>query len=385
MFCHYAAVPACLTNTAGLGIVKGENANFVDTDGRPEIESNYPYADEAGFLSTNNFTDAERAVMKTVSQWQDLPVDKLDLATNGINYPYIISYEKVISGMGDVAVMGSISIEEYADSYKGAMYRIDDTMFLLNPPQLLDVYNCYGTLAAEVAETPLPGTNQSAEYYGYSYWLRSQRYGIASELLGDKNTYSFLTAYSKGLSSGSSSGTELGIRPAFYLNEAAAVIASGSGTAEDPYILTSNGPQEGVAVYCNGEPVEMDQSPVEENDRLLVPMRAIFESLGAEVSWYEDSQAIAAQQDETTVYMQIDDGYMSVNDEWIALDAPPRLVGDRTLVPVRAVSEALDARVEWNDELQRVIIDKQPEWVDSGWCPDWYAQALKEIRFELPK
>lgn len=281
-FWEESTIRTWLNSTAAAGEVEWINyppdLEHIDTDGRPEIESNYPYADEAGFLSASNFTDAERAVMKTVSQWQDLPVDKLDLATNGINYPYIISYEKVISGMGDVAVMGSISIEEYADSYKGAMYRIDDTMFLLNPPQLLDVYNCYGTLAAEVAETPLPGTNQSAEYYGYSYWLRSQRYGIASELLGDKNTYSFLTAYSKGLSSGSSSGTELGIRPAFYLNEAAAVIASGSGTAEDPYILTSNGPQEGIAVYCNGEPVEMDQSPVEENARLLVPMRAIFES-----------------------------------------------------------------------------------------------------------
>lgn len=328
----------------------------IDTDGRPEIESNYPYADEAGFLSANNFTDAERAVMKTVSQWQDLPVDKLDLATNGISYPYIISYGRVISGMGDVGVVGSISIEEYADSYKGAMYRIDDTIFLLNPPQLLDVYNCYGTLAAEAVETPPPGTNRDSKYKGYGYWLRSQRYSIATSQMGGDNEHIFLVAYREGMLVDYSSRTEAGIRPAFYLNEAAAVIASGSGTAEDPYILTSNGPQEGIAVYCNGEPVEMDQPPVEENARLLVPMRAIFESLGAEVSWYEDSQAIVAQQDETTVYMQIDDGYMSVNDEWIALDTPPRLVGDRTLVPVRAVSEALDARVEWNDELQRVII-----------------------------
>lgn len=281
-FWEESTIRTWLNSTAAAGEVEWINyppdLEHIDTDGRPEIESNYPYADEAGFLSANNFTDAERAVMKTVSQWQDLPVDKLDLATNGISYPYIISYGRVISGMGDVGVVGSISIEEYADSYKGAMYRIDDTIFLLNPPQLLDVYNCYGTLAAEAVETPPPGTNRDSKYKGYGYWLRSQRYSIATSQMGGDNEHIFLVAYREGMLVDYSSRTEAGIRPAFYLNEAAAVIASGSGTAEDPYILTSNGPQEGIAVYCNGEPVEMDQSPVEENARLLVPMRAIFES-----------------------------------------------------------------------------------------------------------
>ena len=60
---------------------------------------------------------------------------------------------------------------------------------------------------------------------------------------------------------------------------------------------------------------------------------------------------------DTTVFMQADDWYMSVNDEWIALDAPPRIVNDRTLIPLRAVAEALGAQVGWDEAEQVVTVE----------------------------
>ena len=97
--------------------------------------------------------------------------------------------------------------------------------------------------------------------------------------------------------------------------------------------------------------------PMLENDRTLVPMRAIFEALGAEVSWYPEDRTIVAVRGGTTVFMQVDDWYMSVNDEWIRLDAPPRIVNDRTLIPLRAVAEAFGAQVGWDEATQTATVE----------------------------
>ena len=112
-----------------------------------------------------------------------------------------------------------------------------------------------------------------------------------------------------------------------------------------------------VEVIVNGEYVEFDVPPMLENDRTLVPMRAIFEALGAEVSWYPEDRTIVAVRGGTTVFMQVDDWYMSVNDEWIRLDAPPRIVNDRTLIPLRAVAEAFGAQVGWDEATQTVTVE----------------------------
>ena len=115
-----------------------------------------------------------------------------------------------------------------------------------------------------------------------------------------------------------------------------------------------------INVCGNVYPMEENNyffKPVIENDRTLVPMRAIFEALGAEVSWYPEDETIVAVRGDTTVYMQMDDWYMSVNDEWIALDAPPRIVNDRTLIPLRAGVEAFGAQVGWDEATQTVTVE----------------------------
>ena len=97
--------------------------------------------------------------------------------------------------------------------------------------------------------------------------------------------------------------------------------------------------------------------PITEKDRTLVPMRAIFEALGAEVEWENETQTATATKDGITVSVTIDSNRMLKNGEEIELDVPARLVEDsRTLVPLRAISEAFGCQVEWDEELQRVDI-----------------------------
>ena len=54
-----------------------------------------------------------------------------------------------------------------------------------------------------------------------------------------------------------------------------------------------------ISVYLDGQRLTFDQPPVSMNGRVLVPVRAIFEALGAQVEWYQDTQTVAAQKGDT--------------------------------------------------------------------------------------
>lgn len=112
-----------------------------------------------------------------------------------------------------------------------------------------------------------------------------------------------------------------------------------------------------ITVYLNNKQIEFDTVPITENNRILVPIRAIFEALGAEVNWNDETNTATATKDGVTVSVTIDSDIMFKNNEQVKLDASARLINDsRTFVPLRAVSEAFGCIVEWTEELQRVDI-----------------------------
>ena len=117
--------------------------------------------------------------------------------------------------------------------------------------------------------------------------------------------------------------------------------------------------QENVRVVLNGEELTFDVPPQIIDNRTMVPMRAIFEALGADVEWDGDTRTVTATQNDTIIIMQINNVVISVNDEDITLDVPPLLVDNRTLVPVRAVAEGLNADVDWDGETRTVIITSE--------------------------
>ncbi len=211
----------------------------------------------------------------------------------------------------------------------------------------------------------------------YEYWLRSVATMHAGTLGGSTDVTSI---YGENTYSGKIVNMyELGVRPAFYLNEDNMIIKSGSGTENDPYKIDGYG-QEGIAVFSQGKQLNLDQQPIEENDRLLVPVRAIFESLGAEVSYDDGDGVITANDGERTVVMQIDNYEMGNGTEVFTLDTAPRIVGERTMVPLRAVSEAFDAKVTYVENLQRVVVDKpEPQVFSEAWRKTpWYKEAWME-------
>ena len=92
------------------------------------------------------------------------------------------------------------------------------------------------------------------------------------------------------------------------------------------------------------------------NDRTMVPLRAIFEALGASVEWNQETKTVTSTKGDTTIKLTIDSNTMYVNDNAVTLDSPACVVNDRTLVPVRAISEAYKTKVDWNGDTRTVTI-----------------------------
>lgn len=113
-----------------------------------------------------------------------------------------------------------------------------------------------------------------------------------------------------------------------------------------------------IKITLNGKNLAMDVAPVIMSDRTMVPLRAIFEALDAQVDWNGDTRTITATKGDTVITLQIDSATATVNGQDITIDAPATIKNDRTLVPVRFVSENLDAEVGWNADTATVSIQQ---------------------------
>ena len=109
-------------------------------------------------------------------------------------------------------------------------------------------------------------------------------------------------------------------------------------------------------VELNCMEIEFDQPAIISENRTLVPVRKIFETLGAHVDWNDASRTAVSQKDGKVVSITVGSSVMYVNDKAVELDVPAKIVNNRTLVPVRAISEAYDCRVEWDADERLVEI-----------------------------
>lgn len=122
------------------------------------------------------------------------------------------------------------------------------------------------------------------------------------------------------------------------------------------YIKFGAQPQVEISVTINGKKVNFDQPPVEKQGRTLVPLRAIFENLGATVNWDEVTQTVTSTKGDISIKLTIGSNKLYVNEKKIVIDVPAQLINSRTFVPVRAVAEAFMCNVDWDDQNKIVII-----------------------------
>jgi|GEM_PF-3467066 len=107
-------------------------------------------------------------------------------------------------------------------------------------------------------------------------------------------------------------------------------------------------------VLLNGNRLTFDTPPVVTDGRVLVPMRTIFEALGARVAW--SAPTITATRGADVIILTMGSRTVSVRGRNETIDVAPGIVGGRTLVPLRFVSQALGAQVAWDPAKREVTI-----------------------------
>lgn len=110
-------------------------------------------------------------------------------------------------------------------------------------------------------------------------------------------------------------------------------------------------------VILNGEQLDFEVAPVIENSRTMVPLRGIFEAMGANVDWNETSRVVTASKGDIAVILPVNSSTAIVNGNPFVLDVPSKIVNDRTLAPLRFVGEAFGGRVSWDAKTKIIYIN----------------------------
>ena len=111
-----------------------------------------------------------------------------------------------------------------------------------------------------------------------------------------------------------------------------------------------------ITVVVDWEELKSDVPPQIIKDRTMVPLRAIFEALDAQVEWDGTTRTVTGRRNDTVVSLVVDSKIATLNGKKIELDVPAVIVSGRTLVPLRFVSESLGAKVTWDAKLRKVEI-----------------------------
>jgi len=120
----------------------------------------------------------------------------------------------------------------------------------------------------------------------------------------------------------------------------------------------------GFKVFVHGSVLDFSKydnvMPSVANGRTLIPIRAIAETLGAQVAWNPGTQEIAIVKDGKTVILKLNSDIASINGVSAKLDTPAVMVSGRTLIPLRFVSEAFGEKVGWYTSGGAQIISVHP-------------------------
>ena len=111
-----------------------------------------------------------------------------------------------------------------------------------------------------------------------------------------------------------------------------------------------------ITIQLDGKEIINDSPPVILDGRTLIPARAVFEAMGGTVSWNESTKEVTVNINENIVKLKIDSKTVGVNGVNKTIDVPAMIINNRTMVPVRFISEAVGCEVSWNETNKLVAI-----------------------------
>lgn len=125
-----------------------------------------------------------------------------------------------------------------------------------------------------------------------------------------------------------------------------------------------------LVVVVDGKPVEFkgNAQPLVHHGRVMVPMRGIFEALGATLTYDPTTRTVQAQRNNETVELTFGSKIAKKNGAEILLDTPPSIIKNVTYVPMRFIAESLGAKLSYDKANMRLTIVTDP--APKGGSPD---------------
>jgi hypothetical protein len=115
-----------------------------------------------------------------------------------------------------------------------------------------------------------------------------------------------------------------------------------------PIRITNSDSKLAVKVTVDGERIDFKGAPPQaQGSRIMVPMRGIFEHMGANLLWNQRAQTVTARRGDSTVVVTVGKADAMVDGKPTTVETPPIVAQGRVMVPLRFLAEALGAKVEW--------------------------------------
>jgi len=111
-----------------------------------------------------------------------------------------------------------------------------------------------------------------------------------------------------------------------------------------------------IQIVFNNEPIVLDVSPQIVNDRTMVPVRAVCEAMGATVEWEANTKTVKIDKDKSVIELTIGVPKIEGDAGHKDLDVAPYIYNDRVLIPLRAIFELFEAKVEWKASEKEIHI-----------------------------
>lgn len=114
------------------------------------------------------------------------------------------------------------------------------------------------------------------------------------------------------------------------------------------------------SIIINGASVKFDTPPVIKDGRTLIPVRALTEAFGASVAWDKAEQKITIEKDGVKIVLSLQNNLAYINGKEEKIDVPPEIINNRTVVPLSFIAKNLGLNVDWDAESETIEVEDVP-------------------------
>lgn len=114
---------------------------------------------------------------------------------------------------------------------------------------------------------------------------------------------------------------------------------------------------ESIQLIVDGENITHLMDPMIVEDRTMVPIKFVSDAIGAEVIWHGDTRTVEVFKGDRYMKLWIDNRLVQINDDFYISDVSPRIFNSRTFVPIRLISNGLNVHVEWDGQSRHVLVE----------------------------